>query len=141
MAQTLDPTNANYMHWYDPDAATEDSTIAGCAMDPIVYPANGFTLHWLLYGTLDNRNLADGTKCPQSGGTAAAPQLTTADFADWTMVTIRPPATGEAAAAFYDLPTLRRDDRSGRSPFRASGSSARRPSSPTGRPTPATRCA
>src|ERR1022692_1254928 len=53
LAQTLDPTNTNYMHWYDPDAATEDSTIAGCAMDPIVYPANGFSLHWLLYGSLD----------------------------------------------------------------------------------------
>jgi hypothetical protein len=107
MAQTLDPTNANYMHWYDPDAATEDSTIAGCAMDPILYPVNGFTLHWLLYGTLDNRTLADGTKCPQSGGTATAPQLTTADFGDWTMVTIHPPATGQATALFYDLPTLR----------------------------------
>ena len=107
IAQTLDPTNANYMHWYDPDAATEDSTVAGCAMDPIVYPANGFTLHWLLYGSLDNRTLADGTKCPQAGGTAAAPQLTTADFADWTMVSIHPPATGQAAALFYDLPTLR----------------------------------
>jgi hypothetical protein len=107
IAQTLDPTNANYMHWYDPDAATEDSTIAGCAMDPIVYPVSAFTLHWLLYGTLDNRTLADGTKCPQAGGTAAAPQLTTADFADWTMVTIHPPATGQAAALFYDLPTLR----------------------------------
>ena len=107
MAQTLDPTNANYMHWYDPDAGTEDSTIAGCTMDPIVYPANGFTLHWLLYGTLDNRTLADGTKCPQAGGTASAPQLTTADFADWTMVTIHPPATGQAVALFYDLPTLR----------------------------------
>jgi hypothetical protein len=107
MAQTLDPTNANYMHWYDPGAATEDSTIAGCAMDPIVFPANGFTLHWLLYGTLDNRTLADGTKCPQAGGTAASPQLTTADFADWTMVTIHPPATGQAPALFYDLPTLR----------------------------------
>ena len=39
IAETLDPTSANYMHWYDPDAATEDASIAGCAMDPIVYPA------------------------------------------------------------------------------------------------------
>ena len=65
IAETLDPTSANYMHWYDPDAATEDSSIAGCAMDPIVYPPSAFTLHWLLYGALDGRKLADGTNCPQ----------------------------------------------------------------------------
>src|SRR5262249_59137962 len=34
LAETLDPTSPNYMHWYDPDAATEDSQIAGCAADP-----------------------------------------------------------------------------------------------------------
>jgi hypothetical protein len=107
LAQTLDKTNANYMHWYDPDAATEDASIAGCAMDPIVYPVSAMTLHWLLYGSLDNRKLADGTSCPQLGGTAAAPQLTAADFSDWTLVTVRPPNTGEATTAFYDLPTLR----------------------------------
>ncbi len=72
IAQTLDSTNANYMHWYDPDAAAEDSTIAGCAMDPIVYPPSAITLHWLLYGSLDGRKLADGTSCPQLGGTATA---------------------------------------------------------------------
>ena len=143
IAQTLDPTNANYMHWYDPDAATEDSTVAGCAMDPIVYPANGFTLHWLLYGTLDNRTLADGTKCPQAGGTAAAPQLTTADFRHetgrWCPHPPAPPP-GRPPRCFT---ICRRCARRPiwRSPFRGSGSSARRPSSPTGRPTSATRCA
>jgi hypothetical protein len=107
IAQTLDSTNANYMHWYDPDAATEDSTIAGCAIDPIVYPPSAITLHWLLYGSLDGRKLADGTSCPQLGGTAAAAQLATSDFSDWAMVTIRPPTAGEPTSLFYDLPTLR----------------------------------
>jgi hypothetical protein len=107
IAETLDPTSASYMHWYDPDAATEDSTIAGCAMDPIVYPPSALTLHWLLYGSLDGRKLADGTSCPQIGGTATAPQLTTGDFSDWTMVNIRLPAAGEPTTLFYDLPTLR----------------------------------
>jgi hypothetical protein len=107
IADTLDPTNANYMHWYNPDAATHDSTIAGCATDPIVYPPSAFTLHDLLYGALDGRNLADGTNCPAAGGSATAPQLTAGDFTDWTLVTIRPPATGEAVTTFYDLPTLR----------------------------------
>ena len=107
IAETLDPTSANYMHWYDPDAATEDSSIAGCAMDPIVYPPSAFTLHWLLYGALDGRKLADGTNCPQSGGSATAAQLTASDFTDWTLVTIRPPNTGEVPSTFYDLPALR----------------------------------
>jgi hypothetical protein len=107
IADTLDPTSANYMHWYDPDVATAGSSVAGCAMDPIVYPASAFTLHWLLYGALDGYKLSDGTNCPQTGGSASAPQLAAADFADWTLVTIRPPNTGEATTTFYDLPTLR----------------------------------
>jgi hypothetical protein len=76
-------------------------------MDPIVYPPSAFTLHWLLYGGLDGRKLADGTNCPQSGGSATAPQLATSDFSDWKLVTIRPPKTGEVASTFYDLPALR----------------------------------
>jgi hypothetical protein len=107
LTETLDPTSANYMHWYDPDAAAEDASIAGCAMDPIVYPPSAFTLHWLLYGALDGRKLADGTNCPQSGGSATAAQLTAGDFTDWTLVTIRPPNTGEVPSTFYDLPALR----------------------------------
>jgi hypothetical protein len=107
IADTLDPTSASYMHWYDPDAAGADATIAGCQMDPIVYPASAFTLHWLLLGSLDGHKLADGTSCPQVSGTATAPQLASADFADWAMVSVRPPASGEATTPFYDLPSLR----------------------------------
>jgi hypothetical protein len=36
-----------------------------------------------------------------------APQLTAADFSDWTLVTIRAPKSGEAVSKFYDLPALR----------------------------------
>jgi hypothetical protein len=107
IAETLDPTNANYMHWYDPDVATADSSTPGCTMDPLVYGPDALTLHWLLYGALDGHKLADGTNCNQRGGTASAPQLSASDFSDWTMVTIRPPQTGESTATFYDLPTLR----------------------------------
>lgn len=107
IAETLDPTSANYMHWNDPDVATAGSSVAGCQMDPLVYPANASTLHWLLLGSLDNHKLADGTNCPQTGGSATAAQLTAADFADWTMVTIRRPKSGEATTTFYDLPALR----------------------------------
>jgi len=109
IAETLDVTNAagNYMHWYDPDVTAAGASVPGCTMDPLVYPPSAFTLHWLLYGTLDGHKLADGTNCPPTGGSATAAQLTAADFSDWTMVTIRPPAKGEATTTFYDLPTLR----------------------------------
>jgi len=107
IAQTLDPTSPNYMHWYDPDVAIADMRIAGCQADPIVYPASALTLHYLLLGSLDGGKSAAGTACPQYAGTATAAQLTAGDFADWTMVTLRQPNAGEPTTSFYDLPTLR----------------------------------
>jgi len=109
IADTLNPSSPNYMHWYDPDVANAAAAQGtGCGTDPIVYPVSGITLHFLLYGSLDGRNNpAGGTRCQQYGGTAAAPQLTGDDFTAWKMVTIRPPVQGEATTAFYDLATLR----------------------------------
>jgi hypothetical protein len=111
IAQTLDPTSPNYMHWYDPDVATNDMNVAGCTVDPIVYdPPSAATLHTLLYGGLEGRKnpTAGGLNCPPSGGSALAPQLDpTKDFSDWTLVTIRPPKGPEATTPFYDLPSLR----------------------------------
>jgi hypothetical protein len=107
MAQTLDPTSPNYMHWYDPDVAIADMQIPGCQVDPIVYPANAMALHFLLLGSLDGSKSAAGTACPPYGGTAKAAQLTASDFTDWTMVNLRHPNPGEATTAFYDLPSLR----------------------------------
>lgn len=107
IAETLDPSSPNYMHWYNPDVATEDASIDGCAADPIAFPPNALTLHWLLYGSLDNRKSTVSGNCPQAGGSAAATQFGATDFSDWTLVTIRPPAAGEATTAFYDLPGLR----------------------------------
>jgi hypothetical protein len=107
IADTLDPTSPNYMHWYNPDVATNDATVAGCTEDPIVYPASGVALHYLLYGALDGHKSSTGVQCPPSGGSATAPQLAASDFTDWMMVTIRPPQAGESPSRFYDLPTLR----------------------------------
>lgn len=107
IADTLDPTSPNYMHWYDPDVATADSDVAGCTEDPIIYPVRALTLHYLLYGALDGRKNSAGTNCPQTAGTAAAPQLSAGDFSDWSLVTLRPPAAGETTTHFYDLPALR----------------------------------
>ncbi|HVR00665.1 MAG TPA: hypothetical protein VMT47_00910, partial [Polyangia bacterium] len=111
ITETLDPTSPNYMHWYDPDVATNDMQVAGCTQDPLVYdPASAITLHYLLYGALDGRKnpTAGGLNCPPAGGTATAPQLdATKDFSDWTLVTIRPPTGPETPTPFYDLPALR----------------------------------
>jgi hypothetical protein len=108
IAQTLDPTNANYMHWYDPDVANlETTTGTGCGTDPVTYPAAGNMLHYLMYGGLLARKNAAGGACNQYGGTATAGQLTAADFDTWQMVTVRPPAAGEKTTSFYDLATLR----------------------------------
>ena len=107
IADTLNPASPSYMHWYDPDVATANPSVAGCQVDPMVYPVRALTLHWLLLGSLDNRKLPDGTTCPQVSGTAAAAQLSAADFSDWTMVTVRTPAAGEPTTSFYDLPSLR----------------------------------
>jgi hypothetical protein len=106
--QSVDPTSPNFMHWYDPDVAVAGAQIPGCQQDPITFPASAATLHYLLYGSLDNRGKGtDGTPCGVFAGTAKAPQLQAGDFSDWTMVTIRTPNAGEAVTQFWDLPTLR----------------------------------
>jgi hypothetical protein len=107
ITQTLDATSPNFMHWYDPDVTIADALVAGCNVDPIVYPASAMTLHYLLLGALDGAKSAAGTACPPYGGTAKAAQLAASDFADWTMVTLRQPNPGEATTIFYDLPSLR----------------------------------
>jgi hypothetical protein len=110
MAETLDPNSPNFMHWYDPDAPVDGNKVMGCGEDPIVLPASGIALHYLLYGAIDGHKSSIGTQCPPFGGTATAPQLTQDDFSDWKMVTIRQAAQGEATTPFYDLPGLRATD-------------------------------
>jgi hypothetical protein len=108
--QTLDPASPNFMHWYDPDAPTDGNKVTACGEDPIVMPASGIALHYLLYGAIDGHKSSAGTQCPPFGGTAAAPQLTQDDFGDWKMITLKQAAPGEATTPFYDLPSLRAAD-------------------------------
>jgi hypothetical protein len=110
LSETLDPTSPNFMHWYDPDVARLGTYLsAGCVEDPVTYPSSAFTLHELLFGALDVRRDAAGDQCG-FGGTALAPQLSGTDFTAWKMVTVRPPAAGEATTSFFDLATLRSTD-------------------------------
>jgi hypothetical protein len=105
--QTLDPKSPNYMHWYNPDLPLLEARNPGCGADPITMPMSAIALHWLILGSFDGYKVAGATPCKQYEGSAQAPQLTAADFSDWTMVTIREPRAGEAPTAFYDLPALR----------------------------------
>jgi len=105
--QTLDPNNANYMHWYDPDLATANPDVPGCNADPYVFPANAHLLHFLLYGSLDTHKNDAGMTCQPTRGSAEASQLQPGDFEDWQLVTIRAPKSGEQPTSFYDLPQLR----------------------------------
>jgi len=107
IADSLDPTSPNYMHWYDPDVTMDAPSVAGCAEDPITLPVSAASLHYLLYGSLDGHKSSGGVTCPPTAGSATATQFTPSDFTDWTLVTLRAPAAGEATTAFYDLPGLR----------------------------------
>jgi len=107
IAQTLDPTNANYMHWYAPGLPATTYNDPTCnGMDPIVFGSNALFLHALLYGEIPPH---PGTTnpCPQHVGVVGTAQVTDADFTAWKMVTVRQPAAGEARTTFYDLPSLR----------------------------------
>ncbi len=113
-ADSADVTNTtDYMHWYNPDVAglmyTPNTWCSN--IDPIVYAPSSYTLHWILYGGVDNHPttyMGQQVNCGQRGGKNGL-QFTTDDFGEsaWKMVTIRPPKTGEAITTFYDIPTLR----------------------------------
>jgi hypothetical protein len=105
IADTLNPSSPNYMHWYDPDVGTAARLVAeGCTQDPLVYPIAGNVLHYLMTGALAGLK---GTTCTVLGGSPSSAQLTTDDYSTWKMVTIRAAAAGESPTAFYDLQTLR----------------------------------
>ncbi len=109
IADSLDPTNANYMHFYNADVANAGlNQPAGCQQDPIVYAAATDLLHMILMGGVPgHKNPTGGANCNQRGGTATSSQMLPADYTTWKMVTIRPPKGGEKPTPFYDLPTFR----------------------------------
>ena len=108
ISETLNPASPNYMRWFHPDVATHNANVPGCAADPIRYRPSALTLHFTLYGSLDNRRTVGGVACSGVPGSVNTPQFEPSDFTDWTMVTVRKPNAGEAVTAFYDLPALRK---------------------------------
>jgi hypothetical protein len=91
LSETLDPTSANYMHWYFPNLS--------CPTDPFPFQPNAYTLYDGMLGVF---NTGETRGCGGSPGL-----FTASDLSDWTMTEIRQPNPGEATSNFYDLDTLR----------------------------------
>jgi len=108
IAQSLQVGGGNYMHWYNPDIATQMYPDPKCdGVDPITVKVSSNALYNIMYGEIPAHTLADGTACPIRGGTGKGRQLLDSDFTDWKLVTIRPPVGAEQPTQFYDLVTLR----------------------------------
>lgn len=108
IAESIDPTSPNYMHFYNPDILTQTYPETTCnGLDPISVTANAVNLFEMFYGEIPSHNTALGVSCPIKGGTANGNQLLATDLSTWKLVTIRAPQEGEQATAFYDMPALR----------------------------------
>jgi hypothetical protein len=106
LSETVDPASPNYMRWYSPDIATLMYQEPGCTgIDPVVFNVNSLALHELLYGEIPAHRGPSGACGSRIG--PMTEQMVPSDFTSWKMVTIRPPAAGEARTQFYDLPRLR----------------------------------
>jgi hypothetical protein len=113
LAQSVDPTSPHFLHFYNPDVAglTYPMQTSCNGIDPIVYPkVSSYTINWLFYGAVYNHpdvNVDGGALNCGSRATPNGMLFAPSDFTTWKMVTIRPPAAGEATTRFFDLPTLR----------------------------------
>jgi hypothetical protein len=113
IADTLNPSSPNYMHWYNPLASPAQYGASAASCVPVVFSspegtmpgAGSLALQELLIGGIAGRSH------PNCNGMAvdSAAQMTLADYDDtgWRMVKIRQPNAGESPTTFYDLQTLR----------------------------------
>ncbi|MEO8548599.1 MAG: hypothetical protein ABI678_01445 [Kofleriaceae bacterium] len=114
--QSLQVGGPNYMHFYNPDLATQSYPDPACnGADPITIKADARDLYNIIFGEIPAHKVGT-TACPIRGGTGKGTQLLPADYTDWRMVTIRPPVGAEQPTAFYDLPALRGSDLVARTP-------------------------
>ena len=108
IADTMNPASPNFMHWYNPDLPSLSYNDTSCkGQDPITFNANSLALIQMMYGEIPNHQSATGAGCANRPGGTASVQFSATDFTTWTMVTIRPPNSGEATTPFWDLPVLR----------------------------------
>jgi hypothetical protein len=105
LQQTLDPTNANYMHWSNPSVGNlTQYADQRCNTNPITLVPDAYSIHLLLYGAVP-RHVTNKVGCPNVATTAFV--MAPSDFSTWKLVTVRAPQSGEAPTTFYDVPSLR----------------------------------
>jgi len=104
LSETLDPTSPHYMYWTN---ANVTSQTGACKIDPIPYSMSAFTIHYVLTGSFDEYNVGNTHCGGNAGSLAATSSLTSADFADWQLTTVRAPQPNEATTAYWNLPALR----------------------------------
>ena len=94
---TLNPSSPNYMHWYDPDVGqSRHHPGGGMRRGPRHVQVQRRSPPPAPLGRARRAGGdAAGVTSADTGGSALGPQLTTADFTSWKMVTIRPPAANE----------------------------------------------
>ena len=108
LADSLDPTSSNYMHFYNVDVALQAGYPDPLCnnVDPIQVNATAVNMFDVLYGVIPNHKVGTSS-CAIRGATGAGQQLVASDFTAWKLVTIRPPNGTEAVTRFYDLSSLR----------------------------------
>jgi hypothetical protein len=110
---SIDPTNANYMKFYDPTIATQFDPL--CPYGTIVYPSPVSTRDFMDFllshnpfqFTVTPAGQTTPHKCNPPSVPMASAYITNADFDTWQMITVRPPNAGEATTKFWDLPAIR----------------------------------
>ncbi len=108
IAQSIDPTSPNFMHFYNPEILTQVYPDPTCNMlDPIQVTVNSSSLLSIMYGEIPAHLGPNSVACPIKAGTSKGMQLAPTDFTTWKLVTMRPPQGPETSTTFYDLPTLR----------------------------------
>ncbi len=102
------PGNPSFLHFHNPDLATQAYPFAGCmGLDPYSIPIRSDLLFDIFYGELPPHNDATNELCPIHAGTGKGLQLDATDFTAWKLVTIRQPNAGEPTTQFFDIATLR----------------------------------
>ncbi|CAN5556496.1 hypothetical protein BH11MYX1_BH11MYX1_04990 [soil metagenome] len=107
IAESLKVGGPSYMHFYNPDVATQNYPDPGCnGANSITVNGSAVNLFDVLYGVIPGHKVG-ASQCAIRGSTGIGQALVDSDFTDWKLVTIHPPTGAEPTTQFYDLPTLR----------------------------------
>ena len=111
LADSLNPSSANYMVFYAPQLTTAYDTL--CPQDPIVYnggtgqPSVTLAMYLMLQGAPAAFNVTTSTgtthRCQPPAFPAGTAPLTVADTQQWQLINVRGPGAGETTTPVFDL--------------------------------------